>query len=262
MKIAIEARGLAGVSGTQTYIRELIYHLAKIATHDQLEIWRTDSSATRDVSNVTTKLLPLKHELLLPLWIRQVTASMSQGQPDVLHFTKPDIPARKQNIPTVVTIHDVIPLLLPQTQSPIRRWYWRSAFKRVAKFADHILTVSEAAKRQIVERLEIEPTNITVTPNGVNTNHFKPIDHRLPGLQEEYLLFVGRWDERKNVSALIQAFANISDKIPHQLVLAGRPADKPVDLAAVVRRASVTDRVQFLENVAYDDLPALYTGAS
>lgn len=242
MRIALEARAAEERTGVGTYVRELLRGLAQ---------------SGEDVH----KLPDPSIQLLLPFWLQHTAPKyVASILPDIAHFTKADVP-RKRTVPTVVTIYDVIPLLLPESQSPLRRIYWPRALHRAAEYSDHILTISEASRRGIVELLDVPGEKITVTPLAVDTEHFKPSHGPLERRQSPYVLFVGRWDIRKNIPSLIKAFARIASDIPHQLVIAGRPADKPVDLRRVAREAGVAERVIFRENVSFGELPHLYAGA-
>lgn len=242
MRIAIEARAATERTGIGTYVRELVRGF----THGGEDLHKIPDPSTK---------------LLVPLWLQYaVPKYISIIKPDIAHFTKADVP-RKKTVPTVVTIYDVIPLLLPESQSPLRRMYWPQALRRATNYSDHILTISEASKRDIMEHLDVSADKITVTPLGVDTKHFHPAMTEAEVKTQPYVLFVGRWDIRKNIPAIIKAFAHIARDIPHQLVIAGQPADKPVELERVAREANVADRVVFKQNVSYSELPKLYAGA-
>ncbi|MBI1833803.1 MAG: glycosyltransferase family 4 protein [Candidatus Andersenbacteria bacterium] len=260
MKIAIEARGLIGARGVRTYIYQLVRHLIKNSPSDELEILHGSRETMKDFPTATNSFIPLPHDAIVQWWLsRAVSQHLRRSKPTIVHFTKADVPSRKLSIPAVTTIFDVIPLQLPSTQSFLRRLYWRKALQRAGTLSDHIITISEASKKNIIELLQVDPNKITVTPMAVDLDHFKHTEVTSQG--SPYILFVGRWDERKNIPALIKAFAIIKDVIPHNLIIAGRPADKPINLKAVAKRAGVEGRVIFRENVSYTDLPALYSGA-
>lgn len=262
MKIGIEARALGGSLGVRSYVEGLIGGLSDIIERDSIHVWHTGYGRDTRATGVSETYVPLPTELMLPLWLNYLLPrSIRQRNPDVIHFTKADVPGRKLSVPTVVTVYDVIPLQLPETQTFVRRQYWPRAFDRVATQTDHIITISGASKRYLTEHLDVTPEDVTVIPLAVDTGHFKPTDELLPGMPDKYILFVGRWDMRKNIPALIQAFDRISHDIPHNLVIAGRRADKTQDLNGLVKKLNLTQRVLFLEDVPFEDLPALYAGA-
>lgn len=261
MKVAIEARGLSGRGGIRTYIYQLLFELLRAKNASNIEIWRDARNVAGQLTNAKTVTIPLVHDLLLPWWLNvSIQREIKRRHPDLVHFTKADVPYQKR-IPTVVTIYDVIPLLLPSSQSTIRQLYWPKALARAVRQSDHILTISEASKRGIVDHLGAKPENITVTPLAVDTAHFSPTKRLMPKIPRPYILFVGQWDQKKNLKGLIHAFSHIAPHVPHALVIAGRAAHKSIDVPTIARGYHVQDRVIIKKNVSYDDLPALYSGA-
>ena len=243
MKVAIEARALNSntTAGVKTYARELIRNLK--------DIGGAEYEIIQD--NVPGWKLPWWMSVTLPRTLKKLDA-------DIVHFTKAAVPAR-QTLPTVVTIHDIIPILFPSSQEWSRRLLWPRTLRQAALKSSHIITISEASKRDIVEQFSVAPEKVTVTPLAVDLARFNhPVllsqnnpllrkegkassSNFLPftkgehtrearegvgGLANPYILFVGTRDMRKNVPLLIRAFARISEEIPHQLVIAGRRALK------------------------------------
>lgn len=76
-------------------------------------------------------------------------------KPDLMHWTYP-LPLRIKGIPNIYTLHDLVPLRLPYTTLDNKRRYFKLVSK-IAKTADHIITVSESAKTDIVNLLNISP---------------------------------------------------------------------------------------------------------
>lgn len=258
MNIAIEARALAAASGgVKTYTYELIKHLLTLYPEEQFKIIYGSQKPAGTFVGVEEKIVPLYSEALLPFWMRGIGKQISSDRPDIIHYTKAAVPRQKTS-PTVVTIYDIIPILMPETQSPLRRLYWPHALRHAAKTANHIMTISEGSKRDIMEHFDVSDERITATPLAVDLEHFKPVGSKAA---QSYILFVGTRDARKNISSLIRAFTQIADKIPHQLIIAGRPAKKQDDSKEVVEQLHLEDRIEFREDITYAQLPALYSHA-
>lgn len=247
MRVALETRALAARGGgVRRYVEHLVQELSIINGNELIE-------------------LRLHNALFLTPWLQwQVPRILQKMRPNLVHFTKADVP-RKKVVPTVVTIYDVIPLLFPESQKLLQRWYWPGALSRAARFSDAILTISEASKRDIVQHLQVAPERVTVTPlaaEGVRAAQgVRYLHSRVPDTLTPYILFVGTLEPRKNVPLLIRAFSRIAKEIPHRLVIAGKLDN---DLRAVQRawgESAVTDRIELRNFVAVADLPALYTGA-
>ncbi|MFH1353938.1 MAG: glycosyltransferase family 1 protein [bacterium] len=245
MKIAIEARALkARGGGIKTYTEQLIRHLPGLDSGNEYIV-------------ISDKP---RHELLLPLWLQwQMPRIIQKLKPDVVHFTKADVPKRKM-APTVVTIFDIIPLLYPAGQTLTRRLYWPRALQRAADKNDQIITISETSKEDIIHAFGVHEDRITVTPLAVDTEHFRLT---LDGGQQKkpYVLFVGTLESRKNVPLLIRAFARMANDVPHQLVIAGRRDSDYKNIIREVEGQSMQGRVKILDFVEDNDLPVLYSGA-
>src|SRR5688572_2346839 len=174
MKIAIEARALSASMGVRTYTLELLRGLARLGGHE-VHAWYDHQRHVGSVGGITEHVLPLHSEALLLPWLWwQLPRAMRQVGPDIVHFTKAAVPRRKI-APTVATIYDVIPLLLPQSQTPLRRLYWPATLRHTAAMADHLLTISEQSKQDIVARLQVAPDKVTVTPLAIDHDHFHPV---------------------------------------------------------------------------------------
>lgn len=268
MRVTLEARTLSQPGGgTRRYTAELLKQLVREPAIE-LSVIADSTTAQESYAGVPITTVPLKHKVFLSRWLNHsVPRTLRQLQPDVVHFTKAAIPKRRE-YPTVVTIYDIIPLLLPSSQKVAARLMWPRMLRHAATESDHIITISDASKRDIVAAFDVPPAKITVTPLAVDPSEFKPAPpgdiERIRvkyGLPEKYLLFVGTLEPRKNVPALIDAFGRIASEIPHHLVIAGRPY-KAEDTQKAYRKSAVNDRIHLLDFVENSDLVALYSGAS
>jgi glycosyltransferase involved in cell wall biosynthesis len=177
-------------------------------------------------------------------------------------------------VPTVVTVHDLIPLILPAYRgSPLVRLYTRLV-AAAARKAEAIITVSQASRQDIVRYLHISPERVHVTYEAAG-EAFQPVkneDQRTAirqkyALPERYLLYLGGFDQRKNLSALLRAFALLVNRQQRpRLVIAGQvPArESPMfpDPRRLVRELGVEERVIFTGWVPEEDKPPLYSGAT
>lgn len=147
--------------------------------------------------------------------------------PDIMHFTY-QMPIRAKSALNVYTIHDLVPLRLPFTTLDNKRNTYRM-LRRIADKADHIVTVSEHSKRDIVELLGIDQKRVTNTYEAVDfPREFLERPQELIAEQlrgsfgldcGEYLLFYGALEPKKNVQRLIDAYLLAAIDIP--LVITG-----------------------------------------
>ena len=147
--------------------------------------------------------------------------------PALFHATHP-LPVQVQGCPNIVTIHDLVPLRLPYMTLDNKRYIFRLLQALVAR-ADHIVTVSEYSRRDIMALFGVPEhriTNtyqaVTLSPRGLAPSDAEVAEQvgNLFGLDAgEYYLFVGALEPKKNVTRLIDAYAASGSRRP--LVIAG-----------------------------------------
>ncbi|MES2944311.1 MAG: glycosyltransferase family 1 protein [Pseudomonadota bacterium] len=153
-------------------------------------------------------------------------------KPDLMHWTYP-LPLKIQNIPNIYTLHDLVPLRLPYTTLDNKRKYFRLC-QKIANTAEHIITVSEASKRDIIEILGIPESRITNTFQSVSIPE-KYINKSAETVQREiegtfgieyknYFLFWGSIEPKKNIGRLIEAY--LASGVDTPLVIVGAQAWK------------------------------------
>jgi glycosyltransferase involved in cell wall biosynthesis len=195
--------------------------------------------------------------------------------PDILHCTY-QLPLRAKGACNVYTIHDLVPLRLPFATLDNKRQTYR-LLRKIAAEADHIVTVSENSKRDIVQLLGVEEGRVTNTYEAVE---FPPDLTERPedlvaeelrgsfGLElRNYLLFYGALEPKKNVRRLIDAYMRSGVDIP--LVITGpggwgnQTEAKTLDSLLVEQRArpESSRRVYHFEYVSSPTLVTLIRGA-
>jgi glycosyltransferase involved in cell wall biosynthesis len=280
MRIGINALFLERPeTGSGQYTRNLLQALAKAEpTNKYLLISPGPAPSVSEfqlpISNLQLPTSNLRKNLT-KLWFEQVAFPLACRRlgVDLAHvpyFASPLFSA----VPTVVTVHDLIPLILPAYRgSPLVRLYTRLV-AAAARKAEAIITVSQASRQDIVRYLHISPERVHVTYEAAG-EAFQPVkneDQRTAirqkyALPERYLLYLGGFDQRKNLSALLRAFALLVNRQQRpRLVIAGQvPArESPMfpDPRRLVRELGVEERVIFTGWVPEEDKPPLYSGAT
>ena len=153
-------------------------------------------------------------------------------RPDLMHWTYP-LPLRVPRTPNLYTIHDLVPLRLPFTTLDNKRRYYRLV-RRLAQTADHILTVSENSKADIVSILGADPDRVTNTYQAVHVPRLyadKPLDvvqREIEGTFglafKEYFLFWGAIEPKKNIGRIIEGY--LASRVKAPLVIVGAQAWK------------------------------------
>jgi glycosyltransferase involved in cell wall biosynthesis len=168
----------------------------------------------------------------------------------------------------VCTIHDMAALDHPEWFSAKFAAWYRWLLPRLVRRVRHVIAVSEFTKQRILALSGSDPRNITVIPNGVDAR-FRPAsaDHRLAVKQalgitgEQFLLYVGSVEPRKNLRVLLDAWnlMNVHDRDGLELVIAGargRPA-----VFSNSATAPNMPGVRYLGYVSEEQLPVLYSAA-
>lgn len=200
---------------------------------------------------------------------------------DVLHLTTQTLATAvalsRPRRPLVVTVHDLLPWTLRNNpelgtlRRPVDRAFYRLALAGIAH-ADVVIAVSRYTADDVTRFTAVAPGRIRVVPQGVDAERFRTgilsrAHRERYGLSdaEQYVLYVGSEDPRKNLGSLIEGFALAARAVPTlRMLKVGQPhhiaeRGRLIDLA---RRLGVADRIRFLDSVPDEDLPALYEAAS
>jgi len=188
---------------------------------------------------------------------------------DVFH--EPNYVPRPFPRATVINIFDMSYVLFPQYH-PWKRVQMLRFFEKRMRGADRIITASLSAKVEIMDLLKVPEDKIVVTPLGVSTR-FSPIQEnkvliqtirKKYSLPEQFLLYVGTIEPRKNLERLIEAISMVKEKLGKSsisLVLAGGKGWLNDPIYRRVQELSLLDDVTFTGYVSEEDLPILYNMA-
>ena len=185
----------------------------------------------------------------------------------LFHATDHYIP-KLSSIPTVATIHDVIPFSNPEWFTISQR-VLHFGLKRTMKWPSEIITVSEYSKTKIMEYLNISDFKISVIYNGVDKQWFRDISdadlksvRRKFNLIRPYFVFVGSLQERKNLRTLIHAFYLLTQQIGNQvdLVVIGKNLKFSNNLWDQRVFSKVSRQVKFLGHLPIEELQQIMKG--
>jgi glycosyltransferase involved in cell wall biosynthesis len=247
-------------TGSGQYTRQLVDHLAAVAP--EIGVTRLRPEGRRSAG--------------AKLWFEQVGFPRACARRDVdlahVPYWGPPLSSR---VPTVVTVHDLIPLLLrPYRGGPLGRAY-TALVATGAENAALVLTDSQASRRDILAHLNVPPERVRAIPLAADAR-FQPepadADAAVRGryeLPERYFLYLGGFDVRKNVGTALRTLRWIGPALGDDcpLVVAGRlPVEEDTEFAPDPRcQAQALDLesgwVRFIDWVPEAEKPALYRGA-
>jgi len=169
---------------------------------------------------------------------------------------------------SIIVVHDLIhetcPEYLPRTYTR----YMKTLLPRSVSRADRVITVSQSTKRDLIDAYSVSESKIDVA-YGAASDRFDhgQIDHNKTqsvideyGL-DDYILYVGNLEPRKNVHTIVDALEQVDPDIRPDLAIAGQKFQSYPELVEVYESSTVADRVHFLGYVDDTHLPILYAGA-
>jgi glycosyltransferase involved in cell wall biosynthesis len=174
-----------------------------------------------------------------------------------------------QDVPTVLTVHDLIFRYLPEHHKPLNRWYLNMTMPLYCRRANHIIAVSEATRRDIINAYHISPEKISVIYEAADPR-FEPqlrsvveamrTRYHLP---EHYLLYVGTIEPRKNLTRLLKVWESLylAQEVP-PLVIVGQPGWLTGEFFMALENSPARAGVLLTGYIQDSDLPALYSGAT
>ncbi len=274
MRIGIDAkRAFMNKSGLGSYSRNLITALLRRFPENEYFLYTPGTShalfspASYHAHIVTPQSFIQKS--LHSYWRSfSLSARLINDRIDIYHGLSHEIPFRfpVDKVKPVVTIHDLIFMRFPQWYNPADRLIYRLKFRYACQTAGRIIAISRQTAGDITEFFGIPSEKIDVIYQGCNPAFYIPLSAdekkniRLKyGIPEQYILYVGTIEERKNMLTLIKAMHAGGIKMP--LVAIGKPTAYMKKINAFLRRHNIKD-VKFLNEIENIHLPAFYQMAS
>ena len=216
-----------------------------------------------------------RNENLAKLWFEQIGVPRvaARLRADLLHvpyFAPPLV----SPIPVVATVLDIIPLLLPEYRGGAAVRAYMRLVARAARRAQHVIAISDDSRADIIDRLGCAPEQVTTIPLAAGMQ-YRPLDRTEAaaevaeryGLRGPFVYYVGGLDARKNVPALICAWARLrhAGGPMAQLAIAGRALGSDMrlfpDLNRMIAELGIRDSVARID-VPLADNPLLYSAAT
>ncbi len=270
MRVAIDARLSYYVQGGITqYTLNLIRALAAVDRENEYIVFQRRPDQRTIVSQDNFRRVSLWAPTHHPLeqYVFGLELAL-QGRIDVLHCTD-FIPPFYYRGPTVITVHDLAFLLYPHFLTRRSARYY-GLIDRAVRHADHIIAVSEATKNDLIRLTGTPEHKITVIYEAAEPIYFPIHDqqvlariHAKYHLPEQYILFVGTIEPRKNLPTLIRAFDRLLTdyKVEADLAIVGKEGWLYEEVYQVVDELKLKERVHFLGRVPTADLPHLYNAS-
>ncbi len=180
---------------------------------------------------------------------------------DLVHSTDHLIP-KLRKIPVVATLMDAIPLSHPEWVTYKYRALKNALWRKSSHWAEHIITISEYSKSEIVTHFGVSEKKITVIPLAVDQRWFSVVSAQVRDevskrlqLPKSYYLFVGTLQPRKNIRRVIEAHQSLPCAIraENPLIIVGREGWDS-DVVDGLKARSYGDNIRWLQYINISDL--------
>ncbi|MBP2032350.1 glycosyltransferase involved in cell wall biosynthesis [Clostridium algifaecis] len=271
MKIAIDARGINWYKGTGigTYTDRILSYMIKNHSENFYHIYWSGNKYDNFNKKNTKIIMASKkqHRFFEQYYFPE---NLKEENIDIYHVPQNGI-GISENITCkkVITVHDLIPYIMPET---VGRSYLTKFIKempRIINMADAIITVSEYSKKDILKFFPINKNKIFVTPLAADEK-YKPLDKEICknkikstyNIDKPFILYVGGFSPRKNVTSLIEAFSRIHKNLnkDYDLVIVGSSKDDLEKLKEFSSKLHIEENIRFTGFIKDDLLPVFYSG--
>jgi len=187
------------------------------------------------------------------------------------HAPHYNIPVWKGNTKLVVTIHDLIHWIFRRDYfSPLQALYAGVMLRRAVHLSDHVITVSQKTKQDLVKYFQADPGKISVIYEGVDEKFFgaepAAADQGILkkyALPAKYFLYVGLIKPHKRVDLLIRAFERLRREKGTEagLVIVGKKSSRYPKGYEFLADIQSGNGITYLESIEHEELASFYRGA-
>ena len=165
------------------------------------------------------------------LWrtFSQASVAAEHGA-DVYHGLSNELPVglQKHGIRSIVTIHDVAFKTFPNMYHWHDRFIYDQKWRYACKHADHIVAISESTRQDVLRFYDVPEDRVSVVYQPIQRLFYTPqseprtlAEHTIPNLPQDYILYVGSVNSRKNLLGILQAMEQLPEDIRLPLVVVG-----------------------------------------
>ncbi len=279
IRIGFDARWIAVEGGgISTYAREILRRMLHAPGDAEFTVFVRDAAArealvaegvipgsgpTRTVIAPWSPMAPAS-QVFMPSRIRAAGIGLFHSPNFALPLAA--FSGIRRPVRGVVTVHDLIPLVMPDHAPRSRKSRFAPAFRRYLRAcvrrADRVVTVSEHSRQDLIGRLALPPDRVIVIPNGVS-ERFRPGPAGPAEASAPEILYVGRRDPYKGLVTLVEALAEVRRTVPETRLRVIGPADDRYPEAPERAKALGLEQAgAWSGHVDDDELVAAYRRAS
>lgn len=270
MRIGFDAkRAFLNASGLGNYSRNTINALHEYAPENQLVLYTPeirenlfDGYLKFEVQSPETRLF----KLFKPVWRSYAAAHLKKQNVELYHGLSNELPhgIHKTNIPSVVTIHDLIFLRYPEFYKLIDRKIYFRKVKYACEAASKIIAISDQTRADIIRFFQVNPSKIEVVYQSVSPVFYKRQEtekirqkYKLPS---RFILSVGSLEPRKNQLAILKAIK--MEKLDIPVVFIGKHTSYFNKMKQLIDENGLSRQIFFLSHINDEELAGLYQMAT
>jgi glycosyltransferase involved in cell wall biosynthesis len=278
MKIGFDAkRAFNNKSGLGNYSRNLIRGIIKNNPTEDYYLFNPESGRFKlqDFLEKRSNIHLVEPENFwgkeFPGWWRSyaITKRSNKIELDIYHGLSNEIPLNSNLMKAkkLITVHDLIFMRYPEFYNPADRKMYTLKTKKSCALADAIVAVSEQTKNDLIELLNVPEEKIHVVYQTCDENFFGVHDYVTNDhspeklLPENYILYVGTIEQRKNLLALVKAIHELDKTTQATLVVVGNETNYAKEVKTYVEKFGLEKRVIFMKSVNNALMPLIYKKA-
>lgn len=254
--------------GPEVFERQVVHAMSSIAPQHEYHLYCLDHRA-KAVIGIEERV---EYHLLRPSYraismLTTLPVALARTQPDVFHALSVPPPFFPTN--TIMAIQCSSLIRRPEYFPPLIRMRLRFLLHRAVPKAAAVVCPSEHVRDVVQETFDVPAGRFHVIHPGVSPI-FRPSSAseraeclERHGIRHPYFLFSGRWEQRKNMVRIIEAFAQFKreSRTEHRLVFTGGRSWGAREVNQTIRKLGIEDSILDAGKTSLDELPYLYGGA-
>ncbi len=275
MRLGLDAkRAFCNERGLGQYSRNLIDGLGLYASEIEIYAFTTERRLAYKPLGANTQVIESPWPILKSLWRGfAINREIKNLEIDIYHGLSHEIPwglTGRKKPKTCVTMHDLLYLKHPEWFPFWDREIYRRKYSSACQRANRIWSISRQTTEDLQEYLGVPAEKIFTGYQSCHPRFYERVDQELKNEllkkigvgSAPYILFVGAFEDRKNVSALIEAFRLLQSSHSDLKLLAVGPRSKVRDrIRSQMEKMNLEEKIIFAETVRSEDLPAIYQSA-
>ena len=274
MKIAFDAKRIFyNTTGLGNYSRTLIDNLCQYHPENEYLLFTPSTKESLYQKKYANRFKTMESNTRFKKVWRSyaIRKDLEAERVDLYHGLSNEIPFWLKKTKTIVTIHDVIFKILPDTYPKLDRWMYEEKTRYACKYADKIIAISENTKRDLIKFYEVPQERIKVIYQpcdaifyeNQNPEYNFELPSNLKHLPSEYLLNVGSIIERKNLLSLVKAVQMLPQNFQLPIVVVGTGKSYKKKIQQYLQSHRLQHLVYWIDNLsAKEDLKKIYQRAT